>query len=186
MRITVKTGIIAAFAWIGIKMIMHSFGTYVIAPAVLLNILGLLLAIAIVEKDTGNTLFFNESLHLKDGGEQQKIASDLLNLAEIVAKSKSSVISSKRLSLFDYLSAYSDAVFHFAEDKTLNLSVYLIGLVSVKKAPFYERLNDKHETIFSLFAQQFLSILTNFYQNKKIQDQIVKISSSEIELKKLS
>ena len=47
MRITVKTGIIAAFAWIGIKMIMHSFGTYVIAPAVLLNILGLLLAIAI-------------------------------------------------------------------------------------------------------------------------------------------
>ncbi|WP_412476069.1 ATP-binding protein [Flavobacterium sp. TBRC 19031] len=143
-------------------------------------------AILIVEKDTGNTLFFNESLHLKDGGEQQKIASDLLNLAEIVAKSKSSVISSKRLSLFDYLSAYSDAVFHFAEDKTLNLSVYLIGLVSVKKAPFYERLNDKHETIFSLFAQQFLSILTNFYQNKKIQDQIVKISSSEIELKKLS
>lgn len=143
-------------------------------------------AILIVEKDTGNTLFFNESLHLKDGAEQQKIASDLLNLAEIVAKSKSSVISSKRLSLFDYLSAYSDAVFHFAEDKTLNLSVYLIGLVSVKKAPFYERLNDKHETIFSLFAQQFLSILTNFYQNKKIQDQIVKISSSEIELKKLS
>lgn len=143
-------------------------------------------AILVVENATGNTYFFSESLHLTANSAQNRIVSDLLNLAEIVAKSKSSVISSKRLALFDYLSAYSDAVFHFAEDKALNLSVYLIGLVSEKKAPFYERLDDKHETIFSLFTQQFLSILTNFYQNKQIQDQIVKISSSEIELKKLS
>lgn len=47
MRITVKTGIIAAFAWIGVKMIFHAIGFSSIAPAVLLNILGLLLAIAI-------------------------------------------------------------------------------------------------------------------------------------------
>ncbi len=47
MRITVKTGIIAAFAWIGVKMIFHFVGFSSIAPAVLLNILGLLLAIAI-------------------------------------------------------------------------------------------------------------------------------------------
>jgi hypothetical protein len=51
MRITVKIGIITAFAWIGIKMIFHYFSTIDtiedIVPIALLNILGLLLAIAI-------------------------------------------------------------------------------------------------------------------------------------------
>jgi PAS domain S-box-containing protein len=143
-------------------------------------------AVLIVENATGNTLFFSESLHFKNDSEQQRVTNDLLNLADIVGKSKSLVISSRRLALLDYLSTYSDAVFHSAIDSTLNISVCLIGLVSEKKAPFYEKLHDKHETIFSLFTQQFISILTNFYQHKKIQDQIAKISSSEIELKKLS
>ena len=143
-------------------------------------------AALIVENTTGNTLFFSESLYVKNDEDRQRVTNDLLNLAEIVGKSKSLVISSRRLALLDYLSGYSDAVFHSAIDRTLNISVCLIGLVSEKKAPFYEKLHDKHETIFSLFTQQFLSILTNFYQHKKIQDQIAKISSSEIELKKLS
>jgi PAS domain S-box-containing protein len=143
-------------------------------------------AILIVENLTGNTIFYNESLPFNCSDDQKKISQDLLNLATITGKSKSVIISQKRLELLDYLSDYSDAVFHSAIDTGLNISVYLIGLVSVKKAPFYEKMSDKHETIFSLFTQQFLSILTNFYQNQKIEDQIVKISNSEIELKKLS
>lgn len=143
-------------------------------------------AILIVENQSGNSIFFSESIHFDAQEDQSKVSEDLLNLAEIVGKAKSLIISSRRLKLLNYLSNYSDAVFHSAVDSNLNISVYLIGLVSEKKAPFYEKLHDKHETIFSLFTQQFLSILTSFYQNRKIQDQIAKISSSEIELKKLS
>lgn len=49
MRITVKTGIIAAAIWIVIKLSFFYLGLFedTIVPAVLLNILGLLLSIAI-------------------------------------------------------------------------------------------------------------------------------------------
>jgi len=49
MRITVKTGIITAVIWILIKLSFFYFGLFddTIVPAVMLNILGLLLAIAI-------------------------------------------------------------------------------------------------------------------------------------------
>ncbi|MEY4521306.1 MAG: hypothetical protein RIT10_491 [Bacteroidota bacterium] len=49
MRITVKTGIISALCWIGIKMAIYYAGIFerTIVPAVLLNILGLLACIAI-------------------------------------------------------------------------------------------------------------------------------------------
>lgn len=49
MRITVKTGIISAIIWILIKLSFFYFGLFEdsIVPAVMLNILGLLLAIAV-------------------------------------------------------------------------------------------------------------------------------------------
>lgn len=62
MRITVKTGIISAAIWIGLKMSFFYLGLFeeTIVPAVLLNILGLLLAISIglylqKRKDTEET-----------------------------------------------------------------------------------------------------------------------------------
>jgi hypothetical protein len=73
MRITVKTGVIAAFTWIGVKMIFHyctSIEVLVdIVPIGLLNILGLLLSICIglfIQKmrDTEET---NALLDIKNG-----------------------------------------------------------------------------------------------------------------------
>jgi PAS domain S-box-containing protein len=142
--------------------------------------------ILIVENNTGKNIFLSEGVNFEKNEDKERTIQDLLKISEIVGKSKSVIISQKRLELLDYMSQYSDAVFHSAYDGVLNLSVFLIGMVSSNKAPFYEKLNDKHETIFSLFSQQCLSILTNFYQTKKIENQIETITSSEIELKKLS
>lgn len=143
-------------------------------------------AIVIRRNSSGETSLFTEGMLLPTQGMKHEFTADLTSLSEIVGKSKSAIISTKRLELLHSLSDYKDAVFHFTNDKALDTSVCLIGLVSVKKAPFYEVLDEKHETIFSLFAQQFLTILTNFFQHQKIEDQVVKITNSEIELKKLS
>lgn len=143
-------------------------------------------AIVIRNNDSGETSLFTEGVLLPTEVMKQQFIDDLANLSGIVGKSKSVIISAKRLELLHSLSDYKDAVFHFTNDKGLNTSVCLIGLVSASKAPFYEVLDEKHETIFSLFAQQFLTILTNFFQHQKIEDQVVKITNSEIELKKLS
>lgn len=143
-------------------------------------------AIVIRNNGSGVTNLFTEGLLLPTEAMKQEFIADLASLSEIVGKSKSAIIATKRLELLNSLSDYKDAVFHFANDKGLDTSVCLIGLVSVKKAPFYEVLDEKHETIFSLFTQQFLTIVTNFFQHQKIEDQVVKITNSEIELKKLS
>ena len=49
MKITIKTGLLAAAIWIGLKLAFYYIGIFpdTIQPAVLLNILGLLLAISI-------------------------------------------------------------------------------------------------------------------------------------------
>lgn len=49
MRVTVKTGVITAFCWIIIKLVMFYTGLFpeTIVPSVMLNILGMLVSIAI-------------------------------------------------------------------------------------------------------------------------------------------
>ena len=71
MRITIKTGIISAAIWIGIKLSFFYLGVFqeTIVPAVLLNILGLLLSIAIglflqKRRDTEET---NTMIDMKNG-----------------------------------------------------------------------------------------------------------------------
>ena len=71
MRITIKTGIISAAIWIGIKLSFFYLGIFqeTIVPSVLLNILGLLLSIAIglflqKRRDTEET---NTMIDMKNG-----------------------------------------------------------------------------------------------------------------------
>jgi hypothetical protein len=70
MRITVKTGIIAAFAWILIKMFTFYTGITgtSVVPLVMLNILGVLLAVSI-------GLF----LHKRKAEEESNLLSDIKN-----------------------------------------------------------------------------------------------------------
>ncbi|MEO0046700.1 MAG: hypothetical protein RL705_1891, partial [Bacteroidota bacterium] len=81
--------------------------------------------ILIVENNTGKNIFFSEGVHFEKNENKERTIQDLLKLSEIVGKSKSVIISQKRLELLDYMSQYSDAVFHSAFDNVLNLSVYL-------------------------------------------------------------
>lgn len=153
----------------------------------IVDILEVEAAIVLIENNlTGQSSVFYEGVELVSEEIISEVTTDLHSLSEIVGKSKSVIISTKRLKLLQSFTSYKEAIFHSAKDSGLHLSVYLIGLVSLQKAPFYEELDDKHETIFSLFTQQFLTVLTNFYQHQRIEDQIIKITNSEIELKKLS
>jgi hypothetical protein len=49
MKVTVKTGVIAALIWIAIRMLIFAFDLfpYNVVPSVMLNILGVLLAVAV-------------------------------------------------------------------------------------------------------------------------------------------
>lgn len=81
----------------------------------------------------------------------------------------------------------------FNEGITFSLSnndneyiIRLIGLNSIKNAPFYGIIEKRVETIFEVFAQQVKSHIENRLKEEKIKDQLLDISKSRIELKKLS
>jgi PAS domain S-box-containing protein len=101
------------------------------------------------------------------------------SMASKIGLSKSCILNKRLLDQFDSLDGYTDVIFHALEDQELQYRVYILGLISIDKSPFYEKLQSKHETIFSLFTQQFQSLLSNRIKSKKIIE-------SEIELKKLS
>jgi PAS domain S-box-containing protein len=100
-------------------------------------------------------------------------------LANKVGTAKTTLLNKRLFDQFSSLDGFNDAIFHAFEDEALGYKVYLLGLISVDKSPFYEKLQSKHETIFSLFAQQFQSLISNRIKSKKL-------SASELELKKLS
>ncbi|MEY2691741.1 MAG: hypothetical protein RIT03_131 [Bacteroidota bacterium] len=109
----------------------------------------------------------------------QLLKKDSIALANKVGMAKTTILNKRLFDQFSSLDGFTDAIFHAFDDADLGYKVYLFGLISVEKSPFYEKLQSKHETIFSLFAQQFQSLISNRIKSKKL-------SESEIELKKLS
>lgn len=122
--------------------------------------------------------FYGEGIKASPA-EIRMLKQECKSMATKIGLSKSCILNKRLLDQFDSLEGYTDVIFHALEDQELQYRVYILGLISIDKSPFYEKLQSKHETIFSLFTQQFQSLLSNRIKSKKI-------SESEIELKKLS
>jgi PAS domain S-box-containing protein len=67
-----------------------------------------------------------------------------------------------------------------------DVQIILSALITKSKAPIYNQLYDRHKTIFSVFTQQVIALLSNILTLKENKEQMIKIAQSEIELKKLS
>jgi PAS domain S-box-containing protein len=67
-----------------------------------------------------------------------------------------------------------------------DVQIILSALITKSKAPIYNHLYDRHKTIFSVFTQQVIALLSNILTLKENKEQMIKIAQSEIELKKLS
>ena len=99
---------------------------------------------------------------------------------------KAHIISKEYL---HHLSQFQDdsqlLYFRFFEENA-NMHIGLIGVISEKKLPIYAELQERHKTIFSVFSQQVKSHFAQRENKKRIEEQIGKISRSQLELKKLS
>lgn len=143
-------------------------------------------AILLIERNSKKQLLFSEGFESNNLTLQEQLSGDILKLGKSTIRKKSLLLTQSSLESYSFLQNFVDGLFQQASEEKLGVSVYIIGLVSNSRAPFYDKLTDKHEVIFSLFAQQFLSILTNLYQNSQIQEQFNRITRSEVELRKLS
>ena len=132
----------------------------------------------------------NSFIHIEgknfDNSYLEMISADINRLAHKSGDSIPEIFTKRIFDDNESMKLYSDGIsFHFFE-KELGYFISLFGMVTSKKAPLYQRLDAKHETIFGIFGQQVQNLMANRKRSEKIEQQIQKISASEIELKKLS
>ena len=67
-----------------------------------------------------------------------------------------------------------------------DVQILFSAVISKSKSPIYNGFSDRHRTIFSVFTQQVIALLSNILTLKENKEQMILIEQSEIELKKLS
>lgn len=128
---------------------------------------------------------FTEGLRIAIAEKQDFIAS-LDRLSSRLKNSKAFILNYENFSESLEFSAFSRALFYQFSDEANSVQLSILGLVSKEFDPIYHQFLPRHETIFSVFAQQVQSLLGNIRKNDKIGAQVLEISQSQTELRKLS
>lgn len=132
--------------------------------------------------DNGNGVFYSEGLFSNiDDLKNELIHQSAKVSNEFLKKIEGNAFENKNLEKL----ISEGLIFQYNTNDSGN-SFVLLGLITDENAPLYEQIHKRHETIFSLFAQQVKSIYLNRKKSEKIKEQIIQISNSELELKKLS
>lgn len=121
-----------------------------------------------------------------DASYHEILLEDIKKMSNKFSESTAEVFTKRILDCYESFAIFSDGILFNFSEKELGYTITLFGLVTSKKAPLYQKLDTKHEIIFGIFGQQVQSVLANRKRGEKIKEQILKISASEIELKKLS
>ncbi len=121
-----------------------------------------------------------------DNSYLKMISKDIKRLAIKSGDSIPTILTKRIFDNYESMNIYSDGICFYFFEKELGYFIALFGMVTSKSAPLYQRLDVKHETIFGIFGQQVQNLMANRKRSEKIEQQIKKISASEIELKKLS
>ncbi|MFA7275158.1 MAG: PAS domain-containing protein [Crocinitomicaceae bacterium] len=107
-------------------------------------------------------------------------------LVENLASNKTSKISVESFANLSLYTPFHEGVAFVFTNNIYDYSINLIGLVTKKHAPLYDPIETRDETIFEVFAHQVKSHIENRLKEEKINAQLLDISKSRIELKKLS
>lgn len=127
-----------------------------------------------------------EGIHNSSLYTSEQLANKFISLSSNHAENQSIILNEDELKVDDLFSPYKEALLFYFIDQETGYSVYLMGLISKAKYPLYRPLEVRYETIFKIFVTQVRSHLENRIKGEKIQEQIQQISSSQLELKKLS
>ena len=133
----------------------------------------------------GGSLTYYEGMIL-EGTNQEDLVKDIQKLSLFVPVGRSTILQQEALKDISIFSSFNEALCATVSDPESEFKFHLIGLISIKNAPIYNKPKKSHPTIFSIFAQQVESLIANRQKRKQIDQQILKIQASDRELKKLS
>jgi len=127
----------------------------------------------------------SEGFYLNESNSDQ-IKSEIISISNNYAFNKSFILNEDIFDNCNELSSFSECLLFQFKEIEMEATVILLALISKAKRPTYSKLELRKKTIFSVFAQQVNILFSNKKKSEKIQEQIAKISKSEIELKRLS
>lgn len=133
----------------------------------------------------GGSLTYYEGMIL-EGTNQEDLVKDIRQLSLFIPVGRSIILQRESLQDIPIFTNFNEALCTTVSDPESEFKFILIGLISNKNAPLYNKPKKSHPTIFSIFAQQVESLLANRQKRKQIDQQILKIQASDRELRKLS
>lgn len=123
---------------------------------------------------------------LLDGFSNDQIVDAMATLLTEVAENQTIIVEHDLIKNIEVLKKFKEGLFFNFIDNDLGYSVCFGGFVSIENSPLYQKLEERHEAFFGVFAQQIQSLYSNRQKSEKIRDQIRRITASELELRKLS
>ena len=110
----------------------------------------------------------------------------LLTIKESCPADKVFTVTPQLFEKVPILSSFTTGLAYRYEHEEHGFSYCIVGFNSAPKAALYPKLEQRHETIFSIFTKQINSLLINISNTSTISRQLETISHSENEMRKLS
>jgi PAS domain S-box-containing protein len=135
--------------------------------------------------DNGGMNITMEGLQI-DSETRNKLSEEISELGQ--HSPQGVVLNIKDLDLSNYqtLKLFAGGLYYQYSDLETNHTYTLMGLISKHNSPLYNSIEERHLSFFNVFINQVFSIASNRKKSEKINQQIDRISRSELELKKLS
>lgn len=129
--------------------------------------------------------FHSEGLEI-DKESLETTEAEIVGLSIALSPNKAHLLKTDILKNYSFFNKFSRGLFFHFEDNELGIKGFFFGLISKEYDPIYKQIHNRQETLFSVFGQQLLSLISNRKKSKKIKAQFDQIASSEREMKKLS
>lgn len=132
----------------------------------------------------GTLTFFDDKFL---AGDQQQIWMDAIQQLDVLLEDEKGrsiqVIQNPALTQFDQ---YHELLAIKVNEPTVPFRFYLIGLVSITRAPLYPQIRGSYTTLLGLLAQQVKSWFLLRHKRKLIDIQVQQLEDADRELRKLS
>ncbi len=114
------------------------------------------------------------------------LKTQLLEIKETCPADRVFPVSDKLFERVPVLKQFTTGLAYRYESEELGFAFCIAGFNSESKASLYPKLEQSHETIFSIFTKQISALLINLSNTITIGDQLETIKKSEHEMRRLS
>lgn len=124
----------------------------------------------------GTSLLFDEQL---------EVVNNVRELNKLYGNSIM-ILDNAALKPFAFFNTMQEILWYSFKDRDLGLTITILGMNSIQRAPLYNTIESRIKAIFSVFAQQGSSILANLKKSETIANHVEALTTASAELNKLS